>query len=268
MTQSFILIDGSYFIFYRYFALMNWWKHAKREDAPILENNNFLDKFEKLFIEKIKEIKKKLKLKDAVVIAAKDCSRNHIWRNTLYPAYKATRVYDNQAESVGSCFKHVYHTNLFQTAGCYPHLLTHPGLEADDCIALFTKYISEKFTESTIYIIASDADYMQLKTPRIHIVNLKYNSIVNNKTIFEDPNKSLFCKIVSGDKSDNIPPIVSKCGIKTAIKYYENPELFKQLLDSNPTAKKQYYLNKKLIDFNEIPEVFSRDFKETCIQYV
>ena len=176
MTQSFILIDGSYFIFYRYFALMNWWKHAKREDAPILENNNFLDKFEKLFIEKIKEIKKKLKIKDAYLLVAKDCSRNHIWRNTLYSNYKSTRD-NNGLETLGACFKHAYTNNLFQKGGCYHKILSHPGLEADDCIALFTNYITNKIPNSIIYIVASDADYMQLKTPEINIVNLKYQSI-------------------------------------------------------------------------------------------
>ena len=119
---------------------------------------------------------------------------------------------------------------------------------------------------SIIYIVASDADYIQLKTPQINIVNLKYQSIINNKTIFEDSKKSLFCKIVSGDKSDNIPPIIKRCGIKTAIKYYENRELFEKLLEDNPNAKQQFELNKKLIDFNEIPENLKKDFYATCVE--
>ena len=28
---NYILIDGSYFVFYRYYALLNWWKLAKKE---------------------------------------------------------------------------------------------------------------------------------------------------------------------------------------------------------------------------------------------
>ena len=100
------------------------------------------------------------------------------------------------------------------------------------------KYITNKISNSIIYILASDADYIQLKTPEINIINLKYQSIINNKNIFEDSKKSLFCKIVSGDKSDNIPPIITRCGIKTAIKYYENPELFKKLLNDNLKCKK------------------------------
>ena len=263
MSQTFILIDGSYFIFYRYYALVNWWKHAQKEGEPTIENKEFLEKYEALFIEKIKEMKKKLKLKDAFIIAARDCPRSHIWRTALYPPYKATRVGD---ENVGSIFKYVYANNLFAKAGCYSTMMSHPGLEADDCIALFTKYIKGKIPSSLIYIIASDADYMQLKSPDISILNLRYKSLVNNKTIFDDPLKNLFCKIVSGDKSDNIPAIISKCGIKTAIKHYENPEKFKELLETNSHVREQYNLNKKLIDFNEIPRKLCDDFMEAFIE--
>ena len=58
MTQNFILIDGSYFIFYRYYALLNWWKHSKQETEPSLNNKEFMDKFENIFVDKIKELKK------------------------------------------------------------------------------------------------------------------------------------------------------------------------------------------------------------------
>ena len=61
---NFILIDGSYFIFYRYFAILNWFKLAKKdqiidEEHPPYENNDFLDKFLKTFQLKLLEIPKK-----------------------------------------------------------------------------------------------------------------------------------------------------------------------------------------------------------------
>ena len=43
---EFLLIDGSYYIFYRYHALIQWWKHAKA-DEPLPEdpcnNIEFMD---------------------------------------------------------------------------------------------------------------------------------------------------------------------------------------------------------------------------------
>ena len=56
-----IMIDLSYFIFYRYYALMGWWKLAKPDDIlgnPI-ENEEFVEKFKKTFVDKINEIPKK-----------------------------------------------------------------------------------------------------------------------------------------------------------------------------------------------------------------
>ena len=38
--------------------------------------------------------------------------------------------------------------------------------------------------------------------------------MIESKNAF-DTEKNLFCKIVIGDKSDNIPGIFNKCGIKT-----------------------------------------------------
>ncbi len=55
---NFIIIDTSYFIFYRYYALIGWWKLAQPDvelDNPI-KNEIFVEKFKKTFIEKLKEL--------------------------------------------------------------------------------------------------------------------------------------------------------------------------------------------------------------------
>ena len=65
--------------------------------------------------------------------------------------------------------------------------------------------------------------------------------------------QSLFCKILIGDKSDNLKPIISKCGIKTAMNYYDKKDTFDDLLAKNKSCKDKYEQNRKLIDFNYIP---------------
>ena len=63
--QVFILVDTSYWIFYRYFAIMQWWKHAKPDDHLFdnpYENEEFLEKFIKTFLESLEGFKKKQKL--------------------------------------------------------------------------------------------------------------------------------------------------------------------------------------------------------------
>ena len=71
--------------------------------------------------------------------------------------------------------------------------------------------------------------------------------------------QDLFCKIVIGDKSDDIPGIFKKCGPKTAIRYFNDKMAFdKQLKIEN--AYEKYEKNKKLVDFNEIPEDLVLEF--------
>ena len=72
----------------------------------------------------------------------------------------------------------------------------------------------------------------------------------------------MFVKILTGDKSDNIKGVFKKCGPKTACKYFDNRELFEEKLNSVEGAMEIYELNKKIIDFNEIPEELVKNFLE------
>ena len=254
--KNYILIDLSYFIFYRYFALIGWWKLAKPDDPlgnPI-ENEEFVDKFKKTFIDKLKEIPKKLKLKSKsepnnfTIIVASDCPRQNIWRHKYTENYKVNRVYD--PEFLGGPF---FKLGFDIIAELKIWRLSHQFLEGDDCIAIFAKDLLKENPEYTVYIIANDMDYLQLAADNVKLINLKYKYLTDSKKWSGDPKKDLFCKIVIGDKSDDIPSIFKKCGPKTAEKYYENSELFeKQLKKEN--AYEKYERNKKLIDFNEIPQ--------------
>ena len=79
----------------------------------------------------------------------------------------------------------------------------------------------------------------------------------NNK----NAEKDLFCKIVAGDKSDGIPAVFKKCGIKTAEKYWNAKEKFNEKLENDLDAAEQYELNRKIIDFNNIPPTLVEGFK-------
>ena len=134
-------------------------------------------------------------------------------------------------------------------------------LEADDCVAITTRWIRERFPNAMITIIASDNDYLQLASDKVSIINLKYKNITDSKTSFKNAEKDLFCKIVTGDKSDNIPGIFKKCGIKTAEKYFNDNDAFiKQLNTENADAL--YTRNKQLIDFNMIPVEYVNEVKQ------
>ena len=137
----------------------------------------------------------------------------------------------------------------------------YPTLEADDCLAILTKDILSKYPNSNINIITSDMDYLQLASEKVNLYDLKFKKLTERKSSFNNAEKDLFVKILTGDKSDNIKGVFKKCGPKTACKYFDNKELFQKKLQETEGALERFKLNKKIIDFNEIPEDLVEEFK-------
>ena len=268
--MNYILIDGSYYTFYRLFALINWWK-LSHQDEPcenLHGDPEFIQKFKQIFVSKLLEIPKKLKLNKEIpvkFIVSLDCRRCNIWRNDIYPDYKSTRSdYSDASNKPGPFFQMVYDEQLFQNI---PNIdisvIQHPKLEADDCLAITSKYLASKYDNRNIYIITSDTDYLQLIQNNIHLYNLKFKTVNTTKNSFNDPQKDLLYKIIIGDKSDNIPSVFPKCGPKKTQMYMNNPEIFKQDLDKF-NAHNKYQMNCTLIDFNNIPNELQKPIIEWC----
>jgi len=259
----FIFIDGSYYCFHRYYALLQWWKNAFPDE--LLEdpnkNNIFVDKFKKTFIENIQQITKKLKISKSIqpiLLVGKDCKRENIWRKELFSDYKGTRVYDEKFMGV-PFFQMAYENKLFELGGVKT-ILKHSRLEADDCIAISVKYLINKYPECNIYIITSDRDYLQLNSPNVKLFNLSFKNIAENKNCTGNAKKDLEIKIIMGDICDNIPSIFPKCGPKTALKCIEDNNFFKKKIDENTNYIIQYELNQKLINFDYIPKKLVDEF--------
>jgi 5'-3' exonuclease len=261
MNPTFIFVDGSYYCFYRFFALTNWWKNAYPNEPLVVpfQNKKFVDKFKKTFVENLQQIPKKLKIDkniNPILIVGKDCKREQIWRMDLFPQYKANRVQDGFMG--GPFFKMAYEEELFQKGGAKA-ILKHPKLDADDCIALSVKYLLTAYPSCHIYIITSDRDYLQLNGHNVDLYNLTFKNIAEKSSI-GDPKKDLELKIIMGDSSDNIPSVFPKCGPKTAIKCIEDEEFFKKKMADNPDFYKQYELNKILVNFENIPSELVCEF--------
>ena len=259
--MSVIFIDGSYFVFYRFFATSQWWKLKNPDVAHdnLSENNEFISHFKDLFKRKLLEIPKRLKIKSPYVfVVALDCPRQKIWRNELFSEYKSSRKNDNE---IGKIFKIVMEEQLFCQAGV-KHMISMNSLEADDCIALSVKYVTKKYPNKEVYVITNDHDYLQLKSEHVHLLNLKFQVVGDSKTT-GNPQKDLFLKAVCGDKSDNIPGIFCKLkvGKKKAENYFENECEFKDLCNrDDPETYEKYRKNMRLISFDEIPESLVTEF--------
>ena len=261
--MNFILIDGSYYVFYRYHAIRMWWSKAF-SDAPEKvpeESIEFMNKFTDTFSNKLFEIEKKNKIISPIRIVAKDCPRKNIWRTKIYPEYKATR---NKESRVGMFMKKAY-ADLFVNP--FTHAVIHdPALEADDCIAITTKHILDTYPDCHIWIITSDTDYLQLANKNITIMDLKGRILTDSKKCTGDCKIDLLCKIIGGDTSDNIPSVFTRCGAKTAYKYATNDVLLQKKLSESKDARDAFTRNSLLIDFNNIPTEIVTSFKETCLK--
>ena len=269
MKPNFIFVDGSYYCFYRYFALQQWWKIAY-PDEPLedpYKNEKFVEKFRKTFVDNLEQISKKLKIHKEpikpILIVGKDCKRQHIWRNDIFKDYKANRSNGPEDGFMGGpFFKMAYEDELFQKGGAKA-ILKHPRLEADDCIAISVKYLLNKYPLCKIYIITSDKDYLQLNAHNVDLYTLTYKNLADGKTSTGNAYDDLKIKIIMGDTSDNIPSVFPKCGIKTAQKCIEDEEFFKKKMANNPEYYEQYRLNEQLVSFDKIPSNYIEEFMAT-----
>jgi 5'-3' exonuclease len=266
MNPTFIFVDGSYYNFYRYFALLQWWKNAY-PDEPLddpYQNEKFVEKFKKTFVDNLLQMPKKLKINkniNPIMIVGKDCKRENIWRNDIFPNYKATRANGTEDGFMGGpFFKMAYEDELFKKGGAKA-ILKHPKLEADDCIAISVKHLLNKYPDCHIYIITSDRDYLQLNAKNVDLYNLAYKNIAENKSSTGNSKDDLEIKIIMGDISDNIPSVLHKCGPKTAIKCFNDRAYFEERLKKE-NAYNKYETNCKMVDFNYIPENLAIEFFE------
>lgn len=284
-NNNIILVDGSYFVFYRFYALLSWWKlrHADTYEAvkvsPI-DNPEFVSQFNKLCKasllnihkqfnktdNKNKQTKNTLKeQKEPVLCIAKDCRRSDIWRMAHFPEYKGTR---DKVETIPPFFKYFYETIIPETQHI---ILESPCLEADDCIAITINIISTylvihniSLQEKKFIIIASDNDYLQLLSKdKTKLYDLKFTNLGEKRCPDGDYDFALFCKIINGDKSDNISSVFSKQLNQTKMKQLylninevgnKNNEQKEQYRESIlGIHKSKYELNEMLVDFKHIP---------------
>ena len=253
--MTYLLIDTSYSIFYRFYATMRWYQCSHPDDTFPNDYNWFNNEiFNKMFVKNyyksFSKVIKKYNIEEKNIIFTMDCKRKDIWRMDYYTPYKSNRV---NTSNMKPFFTYTYDTiinNLVIHNGC--KVLKHDKLEADDIICLTKKYIRNIYPDTSIIIISSDCDLLQLIDDKTFIINLQ-NKLLNDKCKHISPSLYLDIKIICGDKSDNITGCFNKCGEKTAIKLLNNKHLLKEKIRKNPGSLHKYALNSILIHFDNIP---------------
>jgi 5'-3' exonuclease len=265
--NTLILIDTSYTIFYRFFATIRWYSLANKEEYQLIKNDTnynwydnkiFIEKYEKMFLEAIiKLIKKKTFYSpNSYVLFCLDTPKEHLWRMKIQCDYKSNRIMKTcDATNIKLFFNYTYTIIIPNLIKTYKNInqLQISNIEADDIIGVICLYIKNKDLNYKIYLISSDNDFYQLGFKNLSFIN--YKSKKELILSIEEAKYELNKKILFGDKSDCIPSIIKK-RIKNKIELLENENILLKYLNDNPESKKQYEINKKMIDFNNIPSEY------------
>jgi 5'-3' exonuclease len=268
--NNILLIDTSYTAFHRFFATLRWFsfsnkdiykEHKDDKTYDWSKNNIFIEKYEKMFLGSIEKLVKPKIFKNSIVIFCLDAPQNTLWRNDLHECYKGERVDLTEKFNFKPTFFYTYNhlipnliknnKNLFS--------INYANMEADDIIALCTRYIRKKHIDKNIYIVSGDNDFLQLGFDKLYFADYKKNNIFQLSK--EQAKNELLLKIINGDCSDNIPSIFpkdEKLSIKEKKEIRKNKDKLREYLNNNEKANTQYIKNKKLINFKYIPEKYHK----------
>jgi 5'-3' exonuclease len=261
--KNYILIDASYMAFYRFFATLHWFKLAKKEEYEKTQkiklynwskNEIFMEKYKKIFLGSLEKLFGVSVLRESNIIFCCDSEKGEFWRTKIYKEYKGCRVDLSLKTNFKPVFKLTFDKiipNLIKKNEYNFNIIKINEIEADDIIAIFCK----KYKNNKIIILSCDDDFTQLLNDNIAIIDFR---IKKKKYLSKKESKLLLKqKIIKGDCSDNIPSIFPKdrklLNLKERKKILEDKEYLYKFLYQNPLAAHQYNINKKLIDFNYIP---------------
>lgn len=198
---------------------------------------------------------KKFREYGEVIIA---CDNKHYWRREVFPNYKANRKKARESSghdwtSIFECLNKV--REELKKYSPYK-VIDVDGAEADDIIGVLArKYAAHE----KVLIISSDKDFVQLQS----LSNVEQYSPTLKKFIRSDnPKSQLKELIITGDKGDGIPNILSSdnCIVegvrqKSITKIRLEEMMNKNLsVDGSEEVKRNWSRNQVLIDLTFIPE--------------
>jgi hypothetical protein len=186
------------------------------------------------------------------------------WRREVFPNYKFKRGKSKSASDVDwdELYRILY--LVFDELGenfPYKTVLVEE-CEADDVIATLSQSTQEFGNNEPIMIVSADKDFVQLQK----YDNVRQYSPMKKQYIIEkNPRKQLLELVLRGDASDGVPNVLSPDnsfseGIRqTSLRQATLDKLFDDLHCMGEEVYANYCRNKKLIDFEEIPETLKSE---------
>lgn len=268
LDKNTLLIDTSYYVFYRYFATLRWYGFQNTtpkdlDHSTLHENEEFVDAYKKHIQQDLAKLQKKWEIDKENIIFGVDCARADIWRMEIFPDYKGSR---KVASSFNGNIFNVFYKYIEEQGYM---IISGKHLEADDVIYLIVKTIKQLNPKhKKLVIITNDNDYLQIKADgedNVEIYNMVGKDIATR--IDGKVADSLLKKILIGDVSDNIINVCPKMGEKTAQKLIDMNENERSEWIDSKGCRKQFELNRKLIDMNYIPAVYSEPLVNYLVKY-
>ena len=210
------------------------------------------DKLRPMIINSIRNYQKKYAGDYGEIVLCTDAANP--WRREFFPNYKANRkkLRDEDDKDWGVIFN-TLQIIKDELRDNFPYRYMYvENCEADDIIAVLSKHITED-----ILIISGDKDFQQLQSLENVI---QWSPNLNKQVVCQDP--SLFLKehILTGDKSDGIPNILSSddCmveGIRqTPLRKPIKDKYLRISIENDDKYYRNYLRNQTLIDFDFIPK--------------
>ena len=283
-----VVIDGSYFEYVNLFASVKTFTEKYPEDAsywikPVdecdqknLPNILNCDTYKKCLkqqvmwkLESVEDVVKSNfqaevdECDEIDIVFAMDDKLSHSFRKTLYPEYKAHRALVKrqfQLQPIKDYIVDVIFKELDVEHEHGYHLVKVEGAEGDDVIATTIMRLRDNYVG--MVLIASDHDFLQIDGLReFDLFGKEAKRDLGGEIV--SAKDYLVGKILMGDRSDNIQQVFFRCGPKTALKWTKDKDALKKTLKEDHSLAARYLLNKKMIDFNSIPQELSDKILES-----
>jgi len=179
---------------------------------------------------------------------------SHTWRKDFYPMYKANRKKTRDASDLD--WKMLFDTLQVvkeEIRDNFPYRYMYvEQCEADDIIAILVKHATEP-----VMIVSGDKDFQQLH--KYDYVK-QWSPNLNKLITCDDPDMFLKEHILTGDKSDGIPNILSNddCFIEgirqTPLRKGIKDSYLRMTIEKDDKYYRNYLRNQTLIDLEFIPQ--------------
>ena len=293
MFETVACVDTSYVTYHILFSAVNKWK-SESPNSDVLDDDtnsdetdrvditvypDFMDILKNKIYDTLRNIKtivtdfnstygNRLRGPILFVMDPPQDAKLKSWRYLIYKDYKGQRSASRASHpfNVRKVFNEVIRilleTDIYRSKFDLDFVYAD-GCEADDIIAVYLS--DESVADCKKLLIANDKDYLQLENVTQLTLEKKEVEIEQPypQLITVTPQTYLLAKIITGDKSDNIPQVFPMVAYKKAVKkYVANLQYLSESLDADAVAKDRFMKNTQLIDFKRIPKSIRRIARE------